>query len=56
MASRFDKDVEVQFREFVIEEFKKLHDEIADLKKQLVSVKSGKEVVVKEQDVKSKKE
>lgn len=35
MSSRFDKDAEVQFREDVMEEFKKLHEELAELRKQL---------------------
>ena len=47
MASRFDKDLEVQFREDVMLEFKKLHEEIADLRKQLLSAKSVKEVEAK---------
>ena len=45
MASRFDKDLEVQFREDVMLEFKKLHEEIADLRKQLSQTKPIKEVV-----------
>lgn len=50
MASRFDKDLEVQFREDVMEELNKLHEEIAELKK-LVSNKS-----VEKTEVKAKKE